>query len=108
MFWVSGEWECPTGTILPEDQRVLREWKPLVDDLRILPKPSIPKITEVNKMLSYSVRSVQAAIDFDNLVSVQSLNNCFGYQLPDNKVVLDKKGVPIPGWTLTCGSTYSW
>lgn len=77
--------------------------RPLVDDLRILPKLSVPKIKEVNEMLSFPVWSVRASIDFENLVSVQSLNDCFGYQLPEDKVVLDKRGVPIQGWTLTTG-----
>lgn len=103
VFRVSGEWECPADTVLLDTQRVPRDWRPLVDDLRILPKLSVPKIKEVNEMLSFSIRSVWETIDFENLVSVQSLNNCFGYQLPENKVALDKKGVPIPGWILTTG-----
>lgn len=88
---------------LPEEQRVLREWKPLVDDLWILSKLRIPKITKVNEMMSFSVRSVHALIDFENLITVQNLNNCFGYLMPENKVVLDKRGVPILGWSLTTG-----
>lgn len=72
-----------------------------MDDLRILPRLSIAKITEVNDMLSFSARSVHASIDFENLVSVRSLNECFGYQIPENKVTLDKRGAPILGWSVT-------
>jgi hypothetical protein len=54
IFLVSGEWECPTNTVLPNSQRVPREWRPLVDDLRILLRLSIVKIKEVNDMLSFS------------------------------------------------------
>jgi hypothetical protein len=68
-FRVSGEWECPSHTTIPDSQRVPREWRLLVDDLRILPTLSVPKIKEVNNMLSFSARSVRTAIDFENLVS---------------------------------------
>jgi hypothetical protein len=61
----------------------------------------------VNEMLSFSVRSVLVTIDFENLISVQSLNDCFGYRLPEHKVALEKKRVPIPGWTLTTGRPIS-
>lgn len=72
-----------------------------MDDLRILPTLSIPKIKEVNNMLSFSARSVRTSIDFENLMSVRSLNECFGYQVPENKVTLDKRGVLISGWSVT-------
>jgi len=107
IFRVFGEWECPTNTVLPDSQRVPREWRPLVDDLRILPRFSIAKIKEVNDMLSFSARSVPMSIDFENLVSVQSLNNYFGYRISESKVALEKKGAPIPGWTLTTGRPIS-
>jgi hypothetical protein len=103
IFRVSGEWECPAGSTLPDEQKVPRDWRPLVDDLRILPRLSVSKIKEVNEMLSFSVWSVWASIDFENLVSMQSLNDCFGYQLLENKMALDNRGFPIPGWTLTTG-----
>lgn len=72
-----------------------------MDDLRILPKLSIAKIKDVNDMLSFSALSVRASIDFENLVSVQSLNECFGYQILENKVAQDKRGAPILGWSVT-------
>jgi hypothetical protein len=100
-FRVSGEWECPSQSVIPDSQRVPREWRPLVDDLRILPTLSIAKVKEVNAMLSYSARAVQSSIDYENLVSVQSLNECFGYQIPEQKVILDKRGAPIDGWSVT-------
>jgi hypothetical protein len=52
-------------------------------------------------MLSFSARAVQSSIDYENLVSVQSLNECFGYQIPEQKVILDKRGTPIVGWSVT-------
>jgi hypothetical protein len=101
IFRVSGEWECPLQTVLPNTQRVPREWRPLVDDLQILPKLSVTKIKEVNEMLSFSAKSVQASINFENLVSAWSLNECFRYQIPENKVTLDRRGAPISGWSVT-------
>jgi len=100
-FRVSGEWDCPSHFTLPDSQRVPREWRPLVDDLRILPTLSVSKVKEVNEMLSFSARAVQAPIDFENLVSVRSLNECFGYQIPERKVTLDKRGAMISGWSVT-------
>jgi hypothetical protein len=100
-FRVSGEWECPSQSIIPNSQRVPREWRPLVDDLRILPTLSIAKVKEVNTMLSFSARAGQPSIDYENLVSVQSLNECFGYRIPEQKVILDKRGAPISGWSVT-------
>jgi hypothetical protein len=52
-------------------------------------------------MLSFSARAVQSSIDYENLVSVQSLNECFGYQIPKQKIILDKRGAPIAGWSVT-------
>jgi hypothetical protein len=49
---------------------VPREWRALVDDLRILPTLSIAKVKEVNTMLSFSARAGQQSIDYENLVSV--------------------------------------
>ncbi len=72
-----------------------------MDDLRILPTLSVSKVKEVNEMLSFSARAVQAPIDFENLVSVRSLNECFGYQIPERKVTLDKRGAMISGWSVT-------
>jgi hypothetical protein len=69
-FRVSGEWECPSQSVISDSQRVPREWRPLVDDLRILPTLSVAKIKEVNTMLSFSARAVQSSIDYENLVSV--------------------------------------
>jgi hypothetical protein len=100
-FRVSGEWECPSQSAIPDTQRVPREWRPLVNDLRILPTLSIAKVKEVNAMLSFSARAVQSSIDYENLVSVQSLNECFGYQIPERKIILDKRGAPIAGWSVT-------
>jgi hypothetical protein len=80
---------------------VPREWRPLVDDLRIPPRLSIAKVKEVNTMLSFSARAGQSSISYENLVSVQSLNECFGYQIPEQKVILDKRGTPITGWSVT-------
>jgi hypothetical protein len=100
-FRVSGEWECPSQSAIPDSQRVPREWRPLVNDLRILPTLSIAKVKEVNAMLSFSARAIQSSIDYENLVSVQSLNECFGYQIPERKIILDKRGAPIAGWSVT-------
>jgi hypothetical protein len=58
---------------------------------RILPTLSVAKVKEVNEMLSFSARAVQSSIDFENLVSARSLNECFGYQIPERKVTLDKR-----------------
>jgi hypothetical protein len=52
-------------------------------------------------MLSFSARVVQSSIDYENLVSVQRLNECFGYQIPEQKIILDKRGAPIAGWSVT-------
>lgn len=100
-FRVSGEWEYPSQSAILDSQRVPREWMPLVDDLRILPTLSIAKRKEVHAMLSFSARAVQSEINYENLVSVQSLNECFGYSIPEQKVTLDKRGAPIAGWSVT-------
>jgi hypothetical protein len=100
-FRVFGEWECPSQSAIPDSQRVPREWRSLVNDLRILPTLSIAKVKEVNAMLSFSARAVQSSIDYENLVSVQSLNECFGYQIPERKIILDKRGALIAGWSVT-------
>jgi len=100
-FRVSGEWEYPSQSIIPDSQRVPREWRPLVDDLRILPTLSIAKVKEVNIMLSFSARAGQSSIDYENLVSVQSLNECFGYRIPEQKIILDKRVGSITGWSIT-------
>jgi hypothetical protein len=65
---------------------------------------SIAKVKEVNTMLSFSARAVQSSIDYENLVSVQSLNECFGYQIPEQKIILDKRGAPIVRWSVTTSS----
>lgn len=100
-FRVSGEWECPSQSVIPDSERVPREWRPLVDGLRTPPRLSIAKIKEVNTMLSFSARAGQSSISYENLVSVQSLNECFGYQIPEQKMILDKRGTPITGWSVT-------
>jgi hypothetical protein len=101
-FRVSGEWESPSQSVIPDSERVPREWRPLVDDLRIPPRLSVAKVKEVNTMLSFSARAAgQSSIDYENLVSIQSLNECFGYRIPEQKVILDKRGTPITGWSVT-------
>jgi hypothetical protein len=101
IFRVSGEWECPHGVVLREDQRVPREWRPLVDDLRILPGLFVAQKNEVSEMLLHShnpmnwVNEKMAGIDFDHVVTEDVPRKHFRYHIPEGKVPHDKKGKPM-------------
>jgi hypothetical protein len=87
---------------LSGEQQVPNEWRPLVDDLRAPPGLSVAKKIEVYRMLEFSRNTLNwkdkdmSGIDFDHLVIEAALRDCFGYEIPDNTVMLDKRGKVNP------------
>jgi hypothetical protein len=97
IFRVSGERECSSSKELLEDQRISQEWRPLDDDLLEPPHLNIDDRSEVAKMISFSRHGVNQTgdIDFDKIVMDATLREYFGYAIPKDKVLLDKKGKPL-------------
>jgi hypothetical protein len=91
IFRVSGDWECPHGVALPKDQMVPREWRPLVDDFRILPSLSVVQKEEVKDMLLYSQDPINwidedmAGIDFDHTVTNDALREHLEYHISERQ-----------------------
>lgn len=72
-FRVSGEWECPEGTLLPENRRMPRTWQLLQPDRSDPPSLSVSDQKDVKKISAWSAVRVMAdkfeEVDFDNFVT---------------------------------------
>jgi hypothetical protein len=53
IFHMSREWECPQGTVLPVEQMVPRDWRPLTDDLKTPPSLNETQRNEFKEMLCH-------------------------------------------------------
>jgi len=95
-FRVSGEWECPEGTLLPENRRMSRTWQLLRPDRSETPSISISDRDDVKKICDWSALRVKAEkfeeVDFDNLVTEENLRQYLGYQIPRDKTMITKRG----------------
>jgi hypothetical protein len=79
--------------VFSTDERVPREWAPLVDNLREHPKLDVTERRRVDSMLLFSQTGRNfELINFDHIVMVANMREIFGYWIPENKVPFDKKG----------------
>jgi len=94
-FRVSGEWECPEGTLLPENHRMPRTWQFLRSDRSETPSLSISDQEDVKKISDWSTVRVKAEkfeeVDFDNLVTEENLRQFLGYNIPRDKRTITKR-----------------
>jgi hypothetical protein len=97
-FRVSGEWECPEGTPLPENRRMSRTWQLLRPNLSDIPPLNISDQEDVKKISEWSAIRVKAEkfeeVDFDNLVTKENLRQLLGYNIPRNKKTITKEELP--------------
>jgi hypothetical protein len=95
-FRVYGEWECPEGTLLPENRRMPRTWQLLRPDRSENPSLSISDQEDVKKISDWSAVRVKAEkfeeVDFDNLVTEENLRQFLGYDIPRDKRTVTKRG----------------
>jgi hypothetical protein len=95
-FQVFGEWECPKGTILPENRRMSRTWQLLRPDRSEPPSISIFDREDVMKISDWSAVRVKAEkfkeVEFDNLVTEENLRQFLGYNIPRDKKTITKRG----------------
>jgi len=95
-FRVSGEWECPEGTLLPENRRMPRTWQLLRSDRSDPPSLSVSDQEDVKKISGWSAVRVKAdkfeEVDFDNLVTEENLRQFLGYDIPRDKQLITKRG----------------
>jgi len=95
-FRLSGEWECPEGTVLPENRRMSWTWQLLRPDRSEPPLISISDREDVIKISDWSVVRVKAEkfeeIDFDNLMTEENLRQFLGYNITRNKKTVTKRG----------------
>jgi hypothetical protein len=95
-FRVSGEWECPEGTLLLEDRRMPRTWQLLRLDRSDPPSLSVSDLEDVKKISGWSAARVKAdkfeEVDFDNLVTEENLRQFLGYDIPRDKQLITKRG----------------
>jgi hypothetical protein len=93
---VSGEWECPEGHNLPENRRMPRTWQLLWLDRCELPSISTTDRDDVTKISDWSAVRVKLEkfeeIDFDKLVTDETLRQFLGYKIPSNKKTMTKRG----------------
>jgi len=85
-FRVSGEWECPEGTLLPENRRMPRTWQLLRPDRSDPPSLSVSDQEDVKKISGWSAARVKAdkfeEVDFDSLVTEENLRQFLRYDIP--------------------------
>jgi hypothetical protein len=95
-FWVSGEWECPEGTVLPENRRMPRTWRLLWPDRYEPPSINITDQEDVKRMCDWTEERVKAKkfekIDFNTLVTDKTMRWFLGYTIPENKKTITKRG----------------
>jgi hypothetical protein len=95
-FRVSGEWECPEGTLLPENRKMPRTWQLLWPDRSETPSLNISDQEDVKKINDWSAVRVKAEkfeeVDFDNLVTEENLRQFLGYNIPRDKRTITKRG----------------
>jgi hypothetical protein len=95
-FRVSGEWECPEGTPLPEDRRMPRSWQLLRPDRSDPPSLSVSDLEDVKEISGWSAARVKAEkfeeVDFDSLVTEENLRQFLGYDIPRGKQLITKSG----------------
>jgi hypothetical protein len=95
-FRVSGEWECPVGTLLPEDRRMPRTWQLLHPDRSDPPSLSVPDLADVKEISGWSAARVKAEkfeeVNFDSLVTEENLREFLGYNIPRDKQLITKRG----------------
>jgi hypothetical protein len=83
-------YQCPHGVVLLEEQRVLRDWRPLTNNLK-----TRQALTKSRRMRLRKWRDEKSVgINFDQIVTEDTLRRHFGYSIPVGKVPLDKKGNP--------------
>jgi hypothetical protein len=95
-FRVSGEWECPEGTLLPENRKMPRTWQLPRPDRSDPPSLSVSDQEDVKKISGWSAVRVKAEkfeeVDFDNLVTEKNLRQFLGYDIPRDKQLVTKRG----------------
>jgi hypothetical protein len=95
-FRVSEVWECPEGTLLPEDRMMPRTWQLLRPDRSDPPSLSASEMEDVKKISGWSAARVKAdkfeEVDFDNLVTEENLRQFLGYDIPRDKQLITKRG----------------
>jgi hypothetical protein len=95
-FRVSGEWECPEGTLLPEDRMMPRTWQLLRSDRSDPPSLTVSELEDVKEISGWSAARVKAEkfeeVDFDNLVTEENLRQFLGYDIPRDKQLITKRG----------------
>jgi hypothetical protein len=95
-FRVSGEWECPEGTLFPKNRRMPQTWQLLRPDRSETPSISIYDREDVKKRSDWSAIRVKAEkfeeVDFDNLVTEENLRQFLGYNIPWDKKTITKRG----------------
>jgi hypothetical protein len=95
-FRVSGEWECPEGTLLPENRRMPRTCQLLRPDRSDPPSLSVSDQEDVKKISGWSAIRVKIdkfeEVDFDNLVTEENLRQFLGYDIPRDKQLITKRG----------------
>jgi hypothetical protein len=69
-------------------------WRPLADDLREPPPLNVAERVVVVEMLMYSRQGLNQTngIDFDKIVTDAVMREYLGYNIPESKVLLDRKG----------------
>jgi hypothetical protein len=87
-----GEWECTSSAILPESQRISREWRALDEDLANPPEIIDAEQDEVAHMINYCKSHQKKENDFDVIVTAKVLNYHLRYKILEDKVPLTKTG----------------
>jgi hypothetical protein len=95
-FRVSGEWECPEGTLLPEGRMMSRTWQLLRPDRSDPPSLTVSELEDVKRISGWSASRVKAEkfeeVDFINLVTEENLRQFLGYDIPRDKQLITKRG----------------
>jgi hypothetical protein len=95
-FRVSGEWECPKGHNLPENRRMAQTWQLLRSDRCELPSIRKTDRDNVTKISDWSAAREKLEkfeeIDFDKLVTDETLRQFLGHKIQPNKKTMTKRG----------------
>lgn len=74
--------ESPASEVLPQEQRIPRQWGTLKKEWNKLPKLTQDQKKRVKAALKFVKAKSNIERDFDLIVTVSSLRGLFGYQTP--------------------------
>lgn len=97
-FRVSGQWKKPEQLLLPENQRVPREWGRMRVGASEAPDLNDEQVDNVDTILAFvkatSAEDAKVVLDFNHLVTNENMRNMLGYEIPifDLPFLKERKG----------------